>query len=152
MMECRFSFKHMDTSPALSTYAKEKIVAKIEKFSTKPIEVHITFSVEHHAHHTHVNVFGGDGFQIQVDAESPDMYTSVDLVVDKLEIQLKKRKERLKNHHVKPVPDDHVVSIQEEDDPLISDDRFAHGEEPIDAKEIIRSESMNKTVKKTAKK
>lgn len=97
-MECRISFKHMETSEALSTYAQSKIVQKIQRYATKPIEAHITFSVEHNTHCAHVNVFSGDGFDIQVDASTGDMYSSIDMVVDKLDQKLRRVKEKLKHH------------------------------------------------------
>ncbi|NRA43740.1 MAG: ribosome-associated translation inhibitor RaiA [Oligoflexales bacterium] len=97
-MQCRFSFKHMKTSEALIDYAEAKITQKIEKFSTKPIEAHVTFSVEGHEHIAHCGVTGGDGFNFQVDSSCADMYGSVDLLLNKLEVQLKKQKEKLKQH------------------------------------------------------
>lgn len=97
-MQCRFSFKHMKTSEALINYAETKITQKIEKYSTKPIEAHVTFSVEGHEHKAHCGVTGGDGFNFQVDSASADMYGSVDLLLSKLETQLKKQKEKLKQH------------------------------------------------------
>lgn len=97
-MQCRFSFKHMKTSEALVEYAENKITQKIEKYSTKPIEAHVTFSVEGQEQKVHCGVTGGDGFNFQVDASSVDMYGSVDLLLDKLEVQLKRQKEKLKKH------------------------------------------------------
>ena len=96
LMQCRFSFKHMKTSEALINYAEAKITQKIEKFSTKPIEAHVTFSVEGHEHIAHCGVTGGDGFNFQVDSSCADMYGSVDLLLGKLEVQLKRQKEKLK--------------------------------------------------------
>ena len=97
-MQCRFTFKQMKTSQSLAAYTEPKVINKIEKFSTKPIEAHLTFSVEGQQHRVHCSVMGGDGFNIQVDASCPDMYGSVDLMVHKLETQLKKQKEKLKKH------------------------------------------------------
>lgn len=131
-MQCRFSFKHMETSESLSNYANEKIISKIERFSTKPIEAHVTFEVEGHMHHTHVNVHGGDGFNFQVDATSPDMYASVDLVIDKLEAQLKRRKERLKKHK-----NNHNVKFMAPQEPLDKEDC---DNVPVDAADLLKYE------------
>ena len=97
-MQCRFSFKHMGSSQPLIDYAEDKIRQKIEKYSTKPIEAHVTFMVEGHDHIAHCTVRGGDGFSVQVESSCADMYGSVDLLLDKLAVQLKKQKEKLKNH------------------------------------------------------
>ena len=88
----------MDTSDALKSYAEGKILQEIHKFATKPVECHLTFSVERHKHTAHLSFNGGDGYLFQVDHTCTDMYGSVDHIVDKLEIQLRKQKEKLKSH------------------------------------------------------
>jgi putative sigma-54 modulation protein len=88
----------MKTSQALTDYTEEKVIQRIEKFSTKPIDAHITFSVEGYNQIAHCSVKGGDGFNFEVESTCKDMYGSVDLLVDKLAVQLKKQKDKLKNH------------------------------------------------------
>jgi putative sigma-54 modulation protein len=97
-MRFQFSFKHMETSEALQSYAEGKIRQEIKKFATKPVDCHLTFSVDRHKHTAHLSFNGGDGFMFQVDHTCTDMYGSVDHMVDKLEIQLRKQKEKLKSH------------------------------------------------------
>jgi putative sigma-54 modulation protein len=89
----------MEASPALQTYAESKLRLQIEKFASKPIEAHLTFSVDKHVHTVHLSLAGGDGFSMQVDHSCGDMYGSMDRVLDKLQAQLKKKKEILKDHH-----------------------------------------------------
>lgn len=100
-MQFQFSFRHMDTSPALQDYAEEKLREKIDKFVTKPIDAHVFFSVMRHQHSAHLKLNAGDGFSVDVEHSSPDMYATVDQMADKLEAQLRKHKEKLKDH--KPV-------------------------------------------------
>lgn len=95
-MDFLFSFKHMDTSDALQNYAEEKIKEIIGKFISKPTKTHVTFSVDRHNHLAHCAVSGGDGVNLQVEHTCTDMYASVDKMVDKLESQLKRHKEKLK--------------------------------------------------------
>ncbi|HYX39530.1 MAG TPA: ribosome-associated translation inhibitor RaiA [Oligoflexus sp.] len=103
-MQFRFSFKHMETSQALQNYAKEKIRVEVEKFVTKPIEAHVTFSVERYQHQVLCSLAGGDGFTVNVEHACADMYGSVDHMIDKMVTQLKKKKEKLKDHkHPKAV-------------------------------------------------
>lgn len=97
-MRFQFSFKHMDSSEALKNYAEGKLRQEIQKFATKPVECHLTFAVDRHNHTTHLSFNGGDGFLFQVDYTCTDMYGSVDHVVDKLETQLRKQKEKIKHH------------------------------------------------------
>ena len=97
-MEIRCTFKKMNSSDALRQQAEQKIGEKVEKLSTKPISAHVVFSVYKHQHKVHCSLSGGDGFDFEVEASSEDMYASIDMLVDKLEAQLKRRKERLKKH------------------------------------------------------
>lgn len=100
-MQFQFSFKHMETSPSLTKYAETKLRAEIEKFATKPIDCHISFGVDRHNHTAHCMFNGGDGYTFQVEHTCNDMYGSVDHMVDKLEVQLRRHKEKLKSHKVK---------------------------------------------------
>lgn len=129
-MQLLFTFKQMETSEALKDLTRSKIFEKIERYSTKPIEAHITFSVERHEHFVQCTVKGGDGFSFTVEGESLDMYSSVDLMVLKLEAKLRKQKERLKNHkfknnlrHLKPKKENESWDSS-----------------PIDAEDIIKYE------------
>lgn len=135
-MQCRFSFKHMKSSQALIDYATEKAEQKIEKYASKPIEAHITFSVEGRDHIAHCNVIGGDGFNIQVEAGCEDMYGTIDLLVDKLEIQLKRQKEKLKSH--KHQIGLHHLQLKE----VTSDEDYETV--PVDAKDLLKFEKARK--------
>ncbi len=97
-MQILFNFKKMESSLALQSVADQKIRERIERFSTKPIVTILTFSTSRHRHKVQCSVKGGDGFNFQVEAVSNDMYASLDLLAEKLEAQLRRRKERLKNH------------------------------------------------------
>lgn len=97
-MQFRFVFKHMETSEALENYARSKIQAEVSKFVTKPIEAQVTFQVDKHHQHVLCSLVGGDGFSLNVEHDCPDMYASVDHMIDKLSTQLKKRKDKLKDH------------------------------------------------------
>ena len=97
-MQFRFSFKHMESSDALEQLAQQKIEGKIRRFVTKPIEAHVVFEVQGPNHSVHCSLTGGDGFNVNVEASSHDMYSTVDLMADKLVTQLKKQKEKIKSH------------------------------------------------------
>ncbi len=130
-MQFQFSFKHMETSPALQAHAEEKITERIQKFVTKPDMAHVTFEVVRHEHKVHVHLAAGDGFGLEVEASSEDMYASVDLMVDKLASQLKKHKERLKDHKGPKLSQ--VVEVVSEPQ-----------EDAVDAAEIIKYERGRK--------
>ena len=97
-MKFQFTFRHMETSDALKSYAEEKINQEIQKFSSKPVDCHITFSVDRYNHSAHVAFNAGDGFSFQAEHTCTDMYGSVDHMVTKVETNLRKQKEKIKNH------------------------------------------------------
>ena len=97
-MHFQFSFKHMSPSTSLQQYAQDKIKQEIEKFVSKPVDAHVTFTVDNHRHIVHCALSGGDGFSVQVEHECDDMYGSIDRMLDKLTVQLKRKKDRLKEH------------------------------------------------------
>ena len=135
-MQFQFSFKHMDASEALSKYAEGKLRLEIEKFSTKPIQCHISFAVDRHNHTVHCTVNGGDGFAFQVEHTCNDMYGSVDHMVDKLEVQLRRQKEKLKSHKQRGPNKRNVASLVGRE--------FESAE--IDASDILKYEQARRKV------
>jgi putative sigma-54 modulation protein len=97
-MQFQFSFKHMEVSEPLKKHATEKLSTEIQKFVSKPVDCHLTFSVDKHNHTAHCSFNGGDGFTFQVEHTCSDMYGSIDHMVDKLEVQLRRQKEKIKDH------------------------------------------------------
>lgn len=128
-MQFQFSFRHMDSSPALQSYAEQKLKEKIDKFVTKPIEAHLFFSVTRHQHTAHLRLNAGDGFNVDVEHSSADMYATIDQMADKLEAQLKKHKEKLKAHKPEKLPE-----YREKPKP----------EDEVDAAEILKFEAGRK--------
>lgn len=128
-MQFRFSFKHMETSPSLEMYAREKIQVEVEKFATKPIEAHVTFSVDKHQQHVFCTLTGGDGFKLNVEHSCEDMYGSVDHMIDKLVTQLQRKKEKLKDHKHFKVRDPAGIAVPD-----------LHELPDIDAADILKYE------------
>ena len=88
--------RHLAISEALKAYARDK-VEHIQKFVDRPSEAHVVLYVDHLEHHADINLKAGQ-FHLRGQAKSEDMYASIDLACDKIERQLKKYKDRLKNH------------------------------------------------------
>ncbi len=137
-MECRFSFKQIKRSDVLVEFAEPKILARIEKYSTKPIDAHITFTKQGFNHEVRCTLKGGDGFNLQVDALAPDLHNALDLMLDKLEIQLKKHKEILKRHKFPEAKEVRHLRLVAANENLTEDwDSI-----PIDASDIIKYERV----------
>lgn len=95
-METLFTFRNLKASEALKTHTLDKL-DKISKYLIKPTKAHIIFNVERFNHRVEVTL-NANGKQYVSHEKSEDMYTSIDKAVAKLERQLKKYKEQLKEH------------------------------------------------------
>lgn len=94
-MQINVAFRHTEPSDALKTYAEDK-VSRIKKYLEEPIEAHVVLQVEKFRHIADVTV-ESNGVRINAREETEDMYSAIDMVVDKLEGQVKKYKEKLRN-------------------------------------------------------
>lgn len=85
--------RHMDLTKTLKDYTEEKI-GKFEKYIANITEAVVTLSVEKYRHKAEV-LLKVNGLLIQAESITAEMYSSIDEVVDKLERQIKKYKEKL---------------------------------------------------------
>ena len=97
-MQIDITFKNMDSTDALKDYASKRL-SKLDKYIDRPTEVHIVLSVEKRRHKADVTV-SGDGVVINAVEITEDMYSAIDMVMDKLERQVKKHKEKLQGKKV----------------------------------------------------
>ena len=95
-MHITVTFRHMDSSDALRAYAEEK-TERFQKYLSEPIEVHWVLSVEKIRHIADATI-AGSGVTIKAEESTGDMYSAIDAVLDKLEQQVRKHKEKLKDH------------------------------------------------------
>lgn len=95
-MQVSISFKNMDSSKALKERVQEKL-DKLDKMLDGPSEADVVLSVEKIRQIVEIRL-KNDKFQIQAKEESENMYGSIDAVIDKLKLQIKKNKEKLKRH------------------------------------------------------
>ncbi len=95
-MEVTITGKQLDITPALKQYVESR-AKKIEKYTLKPTQAIFTLKVEKYRHLAEVLV-KVNGFILQSEQETDEMYASVDKAMNKIERQLKKHKEKLCNH------------------------------------------------------
>ncbi len=93
-MQIQVTFRHVEPSEALKEYARDK-VGKVQKYLDGPIEAQITLGVEKHRHEADVVIYAS-GFKIHGQETTGDLYSAIDLVMDKLEKQVKRYREKLK--------------------------------------------------------
>ncbi len=95
-MQVTVTFRHMESSDALRKYAEEK-TSRLEKYLFEPIEIHWVLSVEKIRHIADVTIVA-NGVTMKAQENTGDMYSAIDGVSDKLEKQVRRHKERVKNH------------------------------------------------------
>jgi putative sigma-54 modulation protein len=96
-MQLNITFRQFGSSDALKEYAKEK-VERVNKYLDRAGEAHVVLSLERHLHHAEITIHSGS-WVLRGRDKSEDMYASIDLAMDKIENQLRKYKEKIKNHH-----------------------------------------------------
>ncbi|MBI5025559.1 MAG: ribosome-associated translation inhibitor RaiA [Nitrospirae bacterium] len=88
--------RHMAVTDNLRDYAQEK-VRKFDKYLGNISEAVVTLSVEKYRHKAEV-LLKVNGMLIQAEGITGEMYSSIDKVVEKLNRQVKKYKEKLISH------------------------------------------------------
>jgi putative sigma-54 modulation protein len=89
------TFRHVEPTAALKKYAEQKI-RKIGKYFSHPLDAHVILAVDAKQRqlaeielHTHGAMFHGK-------EQHEDLYAAIDLVLDKIESQVRKQKEKSK--------------------------------------------------------
>ena len=85
-MNISITFRQMDATEAVKSYANEKI-ARLQKFVRQPLHGTVTVSCQKTLHQVEVDLHAGSN-HFHAHEASEDMYASIDKVVDKLERQI----------------------------------------------------------------
>jgi len=97
IMNLQLTGHHLDITPAMKDYVQTKLT-RVSNHFDHVIDVRVTMSVEKLVQRVGatLHVPGND---LHVECEDADMYTAIDLLVDKLDRQVLKYKEKLVDHH-----------------------------------------------------
>ena len=95
-MQINLTGHHVEITDALRQYVQSKI-ERLERHFDSVTNVHVVLSVEklQQKAEATMHVSGADVF---ADAVHEDMYAAIDALADKLDRQVKKHKEKLKDH------------------------------------------------------
>ena len=96
-MQINLTGHHIEITDSLRNYVNEKM-EKLARHFDKVSNTHVILSLENVRHKAEATVHMS-GNDIFADAIEDDMYAAIDSLVDKLDRQVKKHKEKLKNHH-----------------------------------------------------
>lgn len=119
LMNVTITGRRVEVTDALRAYI-ENGLAKVRHHFDKVIDVNVVLDVEKHRHIAEVNVHT-NGLRMHGKEVSSDMYASVDAVLQKLDRQVRKYKDRINQHqprHAREVRDYHhhiIERVLEED-------------------------------------
>ena len=101
-MQVSLSGHHVEITESMRAYVNEKI-ERLERHFDQALDIHIVLTVEKMRHRAEatLHVSGGN---LHADDVQEDMYAAIDGLVDKLDRQGKKHKEKLKQHRSKGAP------------------------------------------------
>lgn len=94
-MQTSVTFKNIDSSDALRSYVAGKL-DRFDRLLDNPAEAQVVLSVQKFRHIAEINLVG-DRLSITGKEETEDMYSAIDLVLDKLEKQIKKSKQKTRD-------------------------------------------------------
>lgn len=97
-MQVNITGHHVEITPSLRDYVNNKI-EKIHRHFNNITNVHVTLSVDKKFQQKAEAVIKLAKGEIFADSESEDMYAAIDLLIDKLDRQVIKHKEKLSQHN-----------------------------------------------------
>jgi len=91
-----FTFRNMEAAEWLKDYADKKL-SKIERYMDKPVSATVTLSIEKFRNVAELKL-SAKGINLQGREEAKEMTLAIDNVMDKVERQIKKSKQKMRNH------------------------------------------------------
>ncbi|MBI4386800.1 MAG: ribosome-associated translation inhibitor RaiA [Elusimicrobia bacterium] len=111
-MRIHITARHLKLTPAIRSYVEEK-VQKAQKYFSRITWVQVVLSVEKRTHRTEIVIHAAHQ-TLRALAQGQDLYAAIDLASDKIDAQLKKYKDRLRDHHARqaqtPIPPTFIPS------------------------------------------
>lgn len=124
--------RNIQVTEAMKAYAMEKVL-KIERFNIRIVDISVVMDIQKLHHRVDITL-KVDRIKIKSHADTiDDMYASVDIAVDKLQSQLRKYKDRIRDHQAKHISTiDMNVNVLKrsevfEDEEIEFDDRAVNG-------------------------
>lgn len=139
-MQTSVNFKNIDSSDNLSQYVSHKL-DKFDRFLDNPAEASVVLSVEKFRHIAEINIVG-DRLNIYGKEETVDMYSAIDMVLDKLEKQIKKNKDKTRERRtgskargLKPSAEENMLHVEPEERGQVIVEHIDY--KPMDVEEAI---------------
>ena len=94
-MQISVTFRQLEPSEALKNYVTERL-RKFKRYLEGPQEAHVVLGLEKFRHLADVTI-NSNGRIIKGREENADMYAAIDLVMDKIDQQLRKMREKMRD-------------------------------------------------------
>ena len=101
-MQISVTGQNLDITPAIRAYVEEKF-GRLERHFEHMTNVHVILHVEKERQRAEASVHVNKA-DLFADHEHSDMYAAIDGLVDKLDRQVKKHKERMQDHRRSDAP------------------------------------------------
>ena len=105
-MQVNISGHHVDITDSLRAYVNEKI-QKLDRHFNKALDINVVLTVEKLRHRAEATLHVS-GSNLHADDVQEDMYAAIDGLIDKLDRQGKKFKEKMKDHRPRGVTEVNV--------------------------------------------
>ena len=96
-MQLEVTGRHIEITKSLNSYVKDKIT-RLKRHFDQVLDIHVILEVQKTTHKAEASLHVS-GNHIFAEARAEDMYVAIDSLIDKLDRQIVKHKEKLKDHH-----------------------------------------------------
>ena len=101
---------HLDVTSALRRYVEEKLV-RVRRHFDQAIDADVLLTVDKLQHKAEITLrFSGTSLHAQ--SVEPDLYAAIDCLMDKLDRQVLRHKDRVKGHDHEPLKHQEVLGQQ----------------------------------------
>ncbi len=112
-MQVSVTFRQLEPSEALKSYVTDRL-KKFKRYLDGPLEAHVVLGLEKFRHLADITI-NSNGHVVKGREENADMYAAIDLVMDKIDMQLRKHRER--QREVKADRTSRTAAAVEEEEP-----------------------------------
>lgn len=95
-MRLKITGRHMDITPALKDYVETRF-GRLDRYGLKVESLEVVLGVEKLQHKAEATGTV-NGKSVQAKTSTPEMYATIDALVDRVDTQLRKWKDRLASH------------------------------------------------------
>ncbi|MDD2331976.1 MAG: ribosome-associated translation inhibitor RaiA [Candidatus Cloacimonetes bacterium] len=104
-MQITITARHFELTKAIRDYV-EGACLKLKKYFDHIITMHVTLALENNRNICELSLHASR-YSLQSQSEELDMYLSIDTAIDKMEIQIKKLKEKVTYHQKKALKENY---------------------------------------------